>query len=138
MEITNAKEYLGKIKTLDMEIDARQLMIEELESTVNRATTVMSDMPRPACMDITKREKMLVKLIDMKVDLNEEVDRFVDYKLEVISFIRKLPNPEHRIILVARYIKYMSWDKIESVLGYKRRKTLQVHGEALAELEKIL
>lgn len=134
----DAREYLEKVKTMDREINARLLMIEELETTVNNVTSILSDMPRPMCRDNHARQKMLCKVIDMKIEMNDEIDAFVDYKGKVMSKIRELDNPDYRIILVLRYIKYRNWDDIADTMDYKRRRTFELHNEALAAMDKIL
>ncbi len=134
----NAREYLENIRTMDNEINSRLIMIEELESTVTGASVRYSDMPRPATHDNTSKEQMLVKLIDMKHELNDEIDKFVDYKREAMELIRKLSNAEYKIILVNRYFKYKTWVEIENSTGTCMRRAQQLHNKAIKELGSLL
>lgn len=134
----NAREYLENIRTMDKEISSRLIMIEELESAVTSASVKYSDMPRPATHDNTSREKMLVKLVDLKHEINAEIDDFVDYKREAIELIRKLSNPEYRIIIINRYFKYKTWVEIENSTGTCMRRSQQLHNKAIKELDSLL
>ena len=133
-----AREYLEKVKVMDKEIDSRLLAIEELETTVNNVTSILSDMPKPMCRDNRGRQKMLCRLIDMKIEMNDEIDAFVDYKGEVMAKIREIDNPDYRIILLLRYIKYKPWDEITEALDCQRRKMFSMHNEALDAMDEIL
>ena len=68
------KEYLNRARYLDREIEAKIDHLERIDSMVNRVTPVLSDMPSNPSTDRNKREKLLVKMIDLKWEINAEID----------------------------------------------------------------
>ena len=129
------KEYLNQVRYLDKEIDAKIDHLESIESKVNRVTMVMSDMPRSPLPDNTKRENLLVKMIDLKWEINNDIDRLVDAKREINEFLGTLGRGRHRLLLELRYINYCTWERIAEIMDVSLSTVYRIHGSALVEAE---
>lgn len=131
------KEYLNRARFLDKEIDAKIDHLERIDSMVNRVTPVLSDMPADPCKDNHKREKLLVKMIDLKWEINEEIDKLVDTKREIVKFISQIDNSSYRLLLELRYVNLCTWERIASVMDITERSVYRMHGAALLAADEI-
>ncbi len=131
------KEYLNRSRYLDREIDAKIDHLERIDSMVNRVTPVLSDMPADPSRDNHKREKLLVKMIDLKWEINEQIDELVDTKREINKLIEKIPTKEHKLLLELRYVNLFSWEKISEQMDISLRHVYRLHGAALLEADKV-
>lgn len=52
--------------------------------------------------------------------------------------IHSLTSIEHRIVLLNRYFKKESWDKIRQKMFYSSSGIYKLHGQALSEIDKLL
>lgn len=129
------KEYLSRARSLDREIEAKLDHIEKLDAMVNRATPILSDMPG-GTMDTAKRERFIVKMIDLKWEINAEIDKLVDIKSELNQFIGNIGNSNHRLLLELRYINICTWEKIAEIMDLSLSTVYRMHGSALIEAEK--
>lgn len=131
------KEFLNRARYLDKEIDAKIDHLERIDSMVNRVTPVLSDMPADPCRNNNKREKLLVKMIDLKWEINEEIDKLVDTKREIVKFISQIDNNSYRLLLELRYVNLCTWEKIASVMDITERSVYRIHGAALLAADEI-
>ena len=131
------KEYLNRARYLDREIEAKIDHLERIDSMVNRVTPVLSDMPSNPSTDRNKREKLLVKIIDLKWEINAEIDELVDTKRELNKFISKIDNSSYRLLLELRYVNLSTWEKIAEIMDVGVRHIYRMHGTALVEADKI-
>lgn len=131
------KEYLNRARYLDREIEAKIDHLERIDSMVNRVTPVLSDMPSNPSTDRNKREKLLVKMIDLKWEINAEIDELVDTKRELNKFISKIDNSSYRLLLELRYVNLSTWEKIAEIMDVGVRHIYRMHGTALVEADKI-
>lgn len=130
------KDYLNQARYLDKEIDSKLDHLASIESMVNKVTTTMSDMPNSPVPDNAKREKLLVKMIDLRWEINEEIDKLIDTKREINKFIGKLDNRGHRLLLELRYVNICTWEKIAEIMDISLSTVYRMHGSALVEAEK--
>ena len=131
------KEFLNRARYLDREIDAKIDHLERIDSMVNRVTPVLSDMPADPCRDNHKREKLLVKMIDLKWEINEELDKLVDTKREIMEFISKIGSNSYRLLLELRYVNLCTWERIAEIMDISLSTVYRMHGAALLEADII-
>ena len=130
------KEYLNRARYLDKEINAKIDHLERIDAMVNRVTPVLSDMPHQPT-DNAKREKLLVKMIDLKWEINDAIDELVDTKRDTMKLIGKIDNNSYRLLLELRYVNLCTWEKIAKVMDITERSVYRMHGSARLEAEKI-
>ena len=131
------KEYLNRARYLDREIESKIDHLAKIDSMVNKVTPVLSDMPVDASKDNAKREKLLVKMIDLKWEINAEIDELVDTKREIIKFIGRMDNTSYRLLLELRYVNLCTWEKIAEIMDLSLSTVYRMHGSALLEADNI-
>ena len=131
------KEYLNRARYLDREIESKIDHLAKIDSMVNKVTPVLSDMPDNPSKDPAKREKLLVKMIDLKWEINAEIDELVDTKREIIKFIGRMDNTSYRLLLELRYVNLCTWEKIAEIMDLSLSTVYRMHGSALLEADNI-
>lgn len=131
------KEFLNRARFIDQEINAKIDHLEKLDSMVHRVTTSISEMPGKNQPDNAEREKLIVKMIDLKWEINEEIDKLVDSKREINRLIGKIEKEKHRLLLELRYINICTWEEVAEKMGVTERSIYRMHGAALLDAAAI-
>lgn len=134
-----AKEYLARIRTLDIKINQKTKEISALKTTLTDISAVsMSDdkvrdgsIPGDARFVIT-----LAKIDKLERELDAEIDKFVDTRHGIISDIQSLDNPLYIKILFKRFVEYKTFDDIANDIHYSNRQTMRFYNQALNEFTK--
>lgn len=79
-------------------------------------------------------EGVIVKIIDLEHEIDEEIDRLVDLKQEIVSLIKKVKNPEYQTLLELRYLNFKTWEQIATEMHYSTQHTFRIHDKALSLL----
>lgn len=109
--------------------------IEELNSTINRLTTTLSDMP--------KGSKSIYDIEAEKIaNIQDKIKEVYDYIIEqqekqnkILEQLNKLES-KNKLILTKIYINGKSLVTAASELGYEYKYMCVKHGEALTEFDK--
>lgn len=133
-----AKEYLKQTFTIDNEIRTLIEMTEELEAKATKITTTLDANKVIVDHDPHGREETIVKMIDMKNNINEKIDKLVDLKLQIFEKVYKVDNSDYRMLLALRYIKLYSFEEIAVDMCKSYRHIIRMHGWALQEFEKVV
>ena len=86
--------------------------------------------------------KLVAKLADIEEKLNDEKRHALDLMDEIYGMINKLEDPDEQLILQMRYIKMLSWSKVEKEMQkvqryYSTDWMMKHHHHALKEIERI-
>lgn len=133
------QEWLEYVRKLDRLIDAK---LAERDRLVAMSTDISAKMPDGMPYNFTgtvsrKTEEIVVSLIMLAEDINKLVDRYIDYKADVIRELEKLPEKEHAV-LHRRYIRYMTWEQIAEDLGYSTMQVWRIKKNAFKNLEDVI
>lgn len=135
-----AKEYLQQIRIIDIKIKQRQREYEDLckKRFCIGSFDYSSDRIQKSS-DGQGYTKIINKIVDLKIEINKEIDRFYDLKHKIIGEIQQLEKPEQIEILYRRYVLYQNFAQIAVDMGYNYNWCCHIHGEALKSFtEKIL
>lgn len=138
MPETNAKKYLLQIGCCDERINA---MIEEIDGLYAMITKITPTLKQDIVTGGGSQDKIgeaVAKIVDLKEELNREIDRFVDMKREVAAMLDKLENHLFYIILHRRYMLHESLEQIAADMHYTYRWVCILHGRALQEFDGVL
>lgn len=127
------KQYLSKIDRLDRQIQNKLSEIYKLK-TMACSVTASNDGERVQ----SSGEKDKVGAVVAKiVDMEHEVDQMVDERCNIVEQIESLEDIEFYDILAQIYIlkKELKVVAVEKKISYGHAK--RVHGQAVAEFEKI-
>lgn len=127
-----AKEFLSEMRWLDKRIEDRLEEVARLRSQINRATAVMSDMPRGGKgRDWTDT---LLKATELERKLADQVNELIRWKAEIREAIDRIDDARLRRVLELRYLNMRSWRAIAREMKYDERWVQRLHGMALAQI----
>lgn len=131
------KEYLQKIKKLDVCIDSMCEEVNRLRAMAESQAIKLDDKVQTSgSKDLISSN--VAKIVDLERSINSNIDRFVDYKKEVLEKLQALDNADYYSILYLRYFKYLEFNEISVEMHYSYRHTLRIHGWALEEFKKLI
>lgn len=133
-----AKEYLQQLKNIDVKIKQK---IEEINALKNLAesTVASSDAERvqtSMCGD--KIPLIVTKYLDMEREVNNDIDKYINLRHEIIEELHSMNNVLFIDILFKRYVEFKTLELIAVETGYSYQHIRNQHGYALLEFQKIL
>ena len=128
----DAKTYLQQVINIDQQINSRLEQLGRLKTLATHTTSTISDMPK-AQGSVSRMEDTVIKIIMMEHEIDEEIDRLVDLKVEVRKQISLMEDARCRLILEERYLNGKKWEAIAASLNYTVRNVQILHGKALEE-----
>ena len=133
-----AKEYLGQAYRLDQRINTKLMQIESLRSLTQKVTVAYGGEPVSHTRNVSSLEDAIIRMMEAENELNREIDRLVDLKMDISAVIGAVRNENYRLVLEKRYLCFESWNQIGDEMRYSRRWVRDVHERALDVIEKIL
>lgn len=134
----NAKEYLSQARYLDMRINSKIQQLDSLNDLATKCTSTFSDMPRNPNRGGSRLEDAVCKIIDLKDEINRDIDRLVDLKREIMLVIKQIDNPDQQTLLEKRYLCMESWEQIAVDMNYSIQHTYRIHETALKKIEYLI
>lgn len=134
--MSEAKDYLNRIKWYDVLIDSKLEEMERLNDLVRRITPSMSGAAGGGNGD--KLGDTVAKIVDLQDEINRKIDEFVALKQAASSMLSQITRTDYYKILHMRYIRYMSFESIAQDMGCTYRWATKMHGQALQEFDKVL
>ena len=126
-----AKEYLKRGLFLNKHIEAKIEQVAMLNAMAIKTTPTLSDMPSSGNHDNSKMENTILKIISLQDEINDEIDRLVDTKKEVMNVIENVEESEERLVLTLRYLNFLPWEQVAQRMGCSERNVHNLHGRAL-------
>lgn len=133
-----AKAYLIEIGKLDRKIENKQMEIEHLRGLLESVTPRLKEVNVQSSLSGDKMGDTIAKIIELQEQINAEIDKYVDRKIEAMKLINQLADDDCINILIRRYINYEEWEDIAAALHYSRQWVDKKHGLALLEFQKII
>jgi DNA-directed RNA polymerase specialized sigma subunit len=133
----DAKQFLRQIRQLDQEINSKLEEVEKLRSLAEKMTSTLShdNVSQSGCGD--RVSEVVAKIVDLDREITRSVDRMIDLKDKAIRLINQLDEPNHRLVLILRYINGYTWEQIAVKMGYVFQWVHVLHGRALREFAKL-
>ena len=129
-----AKEYLSQARFLDNRINSKIQQVSSLNELATKCTATISDMPHSPNSGGSTMADAVCKIIDLQEEINKDIDRLVDLKLEIMGVIKAVPNVEYQTILEKRYLCFISWEQIAVDMNYSMQHIHRMHSSALKEI----
>lgn len=132
------KIYLQRIKKMDLCIDQKLRQLEELKT--NRINIQATDYAKEkvSCSISNSNFEKSNKYIDLDRQINNEIDKFYEFKQTVINQIQQL-DEQYIDILYKKYIEYAKYPNLETIaVEYHKsyRHISRLHGWALEAFRK--
>ena len=131
-----AKEYLTQLKNLDNLINSKLLEKERLQALAEKVTVATSEKVQAGSAGGT--EDTVIKILELKEEINKDIDRLSDLRDEARGFINKLENEKYKSIISMYYVSNMTFEEIAENLHYSVGAVFSTHRKAVAEFEKIM
>ena len=129
-----AKEYLRQTRHLDTKIDTKLEQVSALHELARKATSTLSDMPGSPTRNTHKMEDIIIKIMMLENEVNDDIDKLVDLKDEIMGVIGAVDEEECRLVLEKRYLCYETWEEIALDMHCGLRTIYRIHGEALKKI----
>ncbi len=133
-----AKEYLSQVHRLNQMIDIKLEEVSSLRSLASRVTTAFGQEKVQTSKKQSPMEDAIVRLMDLENEVNNDIDRLIALKEEVLENINKIDNCNLSLLLAMRYINNRDWETIADNMGYDVRTIYRFHKQGLKEIDKIL
>ena len=133
-----AKKKLKSVKWLYAQIDG---LLEDLQKETARAEKVTATISPVVVAHSGGKgnvEDPTLKIIELKHEINQKIDRFVDAKREIESMLEKIQDADQLMVLRKRYLEYKPWELIALEVGCKYRNVHYIHGDALKAFEALM
>lgn len=132
----DAKEYLSQAYRIDQRINSKLEQVMSLRNLLGKATGTLSGAPKAATPNPHSMEDTICKMVDMENEINDDIDRLVDLKAEIMRRIKCVENTEYQTLLELRYLCFKRWEDIAVDMGYSLRRLYELHDCALEEISK--
>lgn len=133
-----AREYLGQAYRLDQWINSKLRQVENLRSLTQKVTASYDREPVSHTRNVTSLEDSIIRLMEGEEQINQQIDKMVNLKMDIAALIDHVRNENYRLILEKRYLCFLSWDEIATDMHYSSRWVRNVHERALEVVGKLL
>lgn len=134
-----AKEYLCQIIRYDTQINNKLAEVGRLSDLLTMVTPVLKeDGASHGGGSQDKIATALAKVIDLKEEINQDIDHLIDLKKAAYDLLNRVENPQYVDVLHRRYFLHQSFEKIAVDLGYTYRNICYIHGKALVAFGEVL
>lgn len=123
---------LKDITDLDRLIRHKIKMLEELRADAEELTGLsMGERVQVSFSNNAMRK--VDRLIDLTREVEKDLDRLVDMKIEALKVFRNLA-PEEQEIMERRYLGGQTWEEIAKALGYSKRQLYRKRDKILKDV----
>ena len=132
-----SREYLMQIYNLDHKIYMMQLEADEYRRLADVIPGGNYDKPfvKPSNRNTEAPfVKWINKALDKEKEIEKEIERLNNLKVEVTSVISQIDNGNYRMVLMLRYLKSMKIEEIAETMHYSSPSVKRWHREALEVL----
>ena len=126
-----AKEYLSQAYRLDQRINSKLEQVESLNGLATKVSSTLTGMPKSPNHATSTMADAVSKIIDLQAEINNDIDRLVDLKREMVTVIKAVANTECQTLLELRYLCFKTWEQIAVEMNYTVRNVHLLHKEAL-------
>ena len=129
------KEYLSQAYRLDQRINSKIEQLKRWQDLATKATSTLSKTSSCICENSHKTEDIIVKIIDLKNEINSDIDRLIDLKKDIMVLINGVKNPEYQTLLELRYLCFKKWEQIALYMNYGVDNVYKIHKKALRSIK---
>lgn len=129
------KEYLSQAYRLDQRINSKIEQLKRWQDLATKATSTLSKTSSCSYENNHKLEDNMVKIIDLKNEINNDIDRLIDLKKDIMALINAVKNPEYKTLLELRYLCFKKWEQIADEMDYSIQHIFRIHNKALEKIK---
>lgn len=125
-----AREYLSRLRALDVMIALKHSHADDLREKSRRVTRAMDALSFGGQGD--RVGEAAAQLADLEREILADYSALLSQRQEIESTIRRVPNETQRTVLEMRYIDGMPFFRIAMALHYDERTVYRYHQKALS------
>ena len=134
-----AKEYLLQVRFLDEHITCKLADAARLQDMATRITPILREDGVSGGGGAPDRlADAVAKIVDLKAEINRDIDRLVDKKRDIAAKLGKLTDRRYYAVLFRRYLLFETFEKISCEMNYSWRHVCSLHGQALEAFQRVL
>ena len=126
-----ARDYLSQAYRLDQRINSKLEQVESLNDLATKVSSTLTGMPKNPNRATSTMADTVTKIIALQAEINNDIDRLVDLKREMVAVIKAVANTERQTLLELRYLCFKTWEQIAVEMDYTVRNIHLLHKEAL-------
>ena len=134
-----AFDYLNQIKKMDAKINNDIEELASLQALATKTTSALGGNKVQASGSQQKMADCVIKIAELKKDIDREIDTYVEYKDEVRKFIHEACDADCCRLLYLRYFQFKTWEVIATNMHVSYQwVSRKLHKKALSQLQKTL
>ena len=123
---------------MDAKINADLEELASLEALATKTTSVLGGDRVQSSGSQQKMADCVAKIVDMKEQINKEIDRFIDYKKEARELLSECDS-ECITLISKRYFQFKTWEEIAVDMNFTYQWVSGgLHQKALAQVQRAL
>ena len=123
---------------MDAKINADLEELASLETLATRTTSVLGGERVQSSGSQQKMADCVAKIVDMQQQVNEEIDRYIDYKKQARELLPECDS-ECITLISKRYFHFKTWEEIAVDMNFTYQWVSGgLHQKALAQVQKAL
>ena len=126
-----ARDYLSQAYRLDQRINSKLEQVESLNELATKVSSTLTGMPKNPNRTTSTMADTVTKIIALQAEINNDIERLVDLKREMVAVIKAVANTERQTLLELRYLCFKTWEQIAVEMNYTVRNVHLLHKEAL-------
>ncbi len=131
-----AFDYLNQIKKMDAKINNDIEELASLQALATKTTSALGGNKVQASGSQQKMADCVIKIAELKKDIDREIDTYVEYKDKVRKFIHEACDADCCRLLYMRYFQFETWETISEKMNYTREWTIKrLHKKGLAQVQ---
>lgn len=135
----DAKAYLRAVRLYDTRINMKIDELAAIKASLTKITpTLKDDAVSSGGGSQDKLGDGVAKMVDLREEINADIDRFVDAKKAVSAVIDRIDDPDQLQVIHRRYVLYESFEQIACEMHMTYRNVCYIHGKALQAVSAIL
>lgn len=134
-----AISYLKQIRIMRSRIYSNMAEIEQLETMATKTTSVLGGERVQSSGSQQKMADCVVKIVDMKHQLEAEIESFIKYESDAMKLIAENCDADCTKMLFGRYFQAKTWEQIAVDMGFTYQWVSGgLHQRALSQVQKAL
>lgn len=132
-----AKEYLSRLRSIELRLMAEANEIEALSDMATHITSAInSDGIHTSGATSDKLGNCVSRLVDLQRDIDSDILMLEKVRGEIIASLDNVQNDKYRELLRMRYVGHMTFEEIAIAMDMSWRHTVRLHGRALQDFSE--
>lgn len=137
MKLTKEKLFLQQIQKLDKLIENKMVEVRQLKELATNTTGNLTGEKVQSTPNPHRIAETIAKYLDLEKEINEDIDRLIDARRDIISVIEQLNTVEYDV-LHKLYVQNFTFQDVATAYDMSYSWATTVHGRALKHVRKIL